>query len=87
MSDTWKENASNYFSQCYECGFDEEHIFTKGKSFCQVIGAAIYGEQADCEMDENDDKKFGYNEKKTNHILKIQQVYSKPSFKFLSIYC
>ena len=56
---SWKDNALNYFNQCYECGFDEEHIFEKGKSFCQVIGAAVYGELAD---------------KKAEHILKIQNV-------------
>jgi hypothetical protein len=73
---SWKDNALNYFNQCYECGFDEEHIFEKGKSFCQVIGAAVYGELADGEIDENDEKKFGYSDKKAEHILKIQNVCS-----------
>lgn len=74
MGDEWKENARSYFKQCYDCNFDAEYEFEKGKALCQVIGAAIYGEQADGVVDERDQTKFGYSEKKACHILKIQNV-------------
>jgi hypothetical protein len=70
----WKQNARKYFKQCYDCRFDAKYEFDKGKLLCQVIGAAIYGEQADAEMDEKDETKFGYSEAKAKHILKIQNV-------------
>ncbi len=76
MTESWKQNAYNYFMQCYENNFDEEYEFVKGREFCQVLGCAIYGEQADGEADENDVTKFGYSKQKTDHILKIQQVSS-----------
>ncbi len=67
----WKEKAKEFFMQCYECDFDQEHEFEKGKSLCQVIGFAMYG-SPDEEIDEEDENKFGYS--KADHILKIQSV-------------
>ncbi len=69
----WKDNAKAFFAQCYECDFNQEHEFTKGKTLCQVIGFAIYGEP-DEEIDEKCDDKFGYSTKKADHIFKIQNV-------------
>lgn len=74
MSEEWKENAKNYFRQCYDYNFDSEYEFEKGKSFCQVIGAALYGDQADCEAVDGDETKFGYSKEKADHIFKIQNV-------------
>ncbi len=71
----WEENAKSYFRKCSDYHFENEYEFEKGKAFCQVIGAAIYGEQADSEAVDGNDEKFGYSKEKTNHILKIQNVY------------
>ena len=73
---SWQEKAKAYFQQCYDAEFDAEYEFQKGRSFCQVIGAALYGENADAEIDEKDEKKFGYSPEKTKHILKLQDVRS-----------
>ena len=72
---SWQDNARLYFKRCYDCNFDVGHGFKKGKTLCQVIGAAMYGENADCEADDDDETKFGYSEDKTKHILKVQQAF------------
>ena len=73
---SWQEKAVAYLQQCYNAEFDAEYEFYIGRSFCQVIGAALYGENADAEIDEKDDNKFGYSPEKTKHILKLQKVSS-----------
>ena len=72
----WKENARHYFWQCYENEFDQEYEFSEGKSLCQLIGYALYGEP-DETIEDNKEDKFGYSEKKANHIFKIQKVIYK----------